>query len=163
MSIKFADMARFLWRERMESVMDCERSVITMTLLRLDYLVYSLGNCVDDTSTETGLTGLTVFFGKYVLDYFWLVKMMGIQWIPWIPPRPAPAWIQTSWMKLVLNVCGILSRKTPDLIRAVGKHEREWYDQGQQDSWALPMMMGLHHIRKPSNDEGNNWYRHDPC
>ena len=41
-----------------------------MTLLWLDYLVYGLGNCVDDTPTEIGLTGLTVFFGKYVLDYF---------------------------------------------------------------------------------------------
>ena len=39
----------------MKSVMDCERSVIIMTLLRLDYLVYGLGNCVDDTPTETGL------------------------------------------------------------------------------------------------------------
>ena len=27
-----------------------ERSVVTMTLLRLNYLVYSLSNCVDDTS-----------------------------------------------------------------------------------------------------------------
>jgi len=35
----------------MRSVMECERSVITMTLLQLDYLVYGLGNCVDDTST----------------------------------------------------------------------------------------------------------------
>jgi len=26
-----------------------------MTLLRLDYLVYDFGNCVDNTSTETGL------------------------------------------------------------------------------------------------------------
>ena len=26
-----------------------------MTLLRLDYLVHALGNCVDDTPTETGL------------------------------------------------------------------------------------------------------------
>ena len=32
-----------------------ERSVVTMTLLRLNYLVYSLGNCVDDTSTDTDL------------------------------------------------------------------------------------------------------------
>ena len=29
--------------------MECERSVITMTLLRLDYLVHGLGNCADDT------------------------------------------------------------------------------------------------------------------
>ena len=39
----------------MRSVMECERSVITMTLLQLDYLVYGLGNCVDDISTQTGL------------------------------------------------------------------------------------------------------------
>jgi len=30
-------------------------SVITMTLLLLDYLVYDFGNCVNNTSTETGL------------------------------------------------------------------------------------------------------------
>ena len=35
--------------------MGCERSVITMTL-QLDYLVYCLDNCVDDTPTETGLS-----------------------------------------------------------------------------------------------------------
>ena len=35
--------------------MDCERSVITMTLLQLDYLVYGLGNYIDDTPIETGL------------------------------------------------------------------------------------------------------------
>ena len=49
MSIKFADMTELLRRERIESVMKCERSVITMTLLRLDYLVHGLGNCADDT------------------------------------------------------------------------------------------------------------------
>ena len=53
MSIKFADMIKFLWRERMGSVMKCES--VTMTLLRLDYLVYNLDNYIDDTSTETGL------------------------------------------------------------------------------------------------------------
>ena len=36
-------------------VIECERGVITMTFLRLDYLLYILGNYVDDTSTETGL------------------------------------------------------------------------------------------------------------
>ena len=28
---------------------------MVITLLRLDYLVYDLGNCVDDTLTQTGL------------------------------------------------------------------------------------------------------------
>ena len=37
------------------SVIKYEKNVIAMTLLRLDYLVYALGNCVDDTPTETGL------------------------------------------------------------------------------------------------------------
>ena len=37
----------------MGSVMKCES--VTMTLLRLDYLVYNLDNYIDDTSTETGL------------------------------------------------------------------------------------------------------------
>ena len=39
----------------MGSVIECERSVITMTLIRLDYLVYSFGKYVDDTSIETDL------------------------------------------------------------------------------------------------------------
>ena len=37
--------------------MKCERSVITMTLLRLNYLVYGLGKCIDDTPTETDRRG----------------------------------------------------------------------------------------------------------
>ena len=36
--------------------MKYEKSVITMTLPWLDFLVYSLGNCVDDTCTDTGLS-----------------------------------------------------------------------------------------------------------
>ena len=43
MSIKFADMVKFLWRERMKNVMKSWH-----------YLVYGLGNCVDDTSTSYG-------------------------------------------------------------------------------------------------------------
>ena len=35
--------------------MKCERSVMVITLLRLDYLVYDLGNCVDNTPIEIGL------------------------------------------------------------------------------------------------------------
>ena len=37
------------------SVMQCERSVITMTLHWHSSLVFSLGNFVDDTPTETGV------------------------------------------------------------------------------------------------------------
>ena len=33
----------------------CERSVITMTLLQLSYLVHSPDNCAMTLSTETGL------------------------------------------------------------------------------------------------------------
>ena len=39
----------------MKSVIDSERSVITMIFFRLDYLVYGLRNCVNDISTETDL------------------------------------------------------------------------------------------------------------
>ena len=39
----------------MKSVINSERSVITIILFRLDYLVYDLRNCVNDTSTETDL------------------------------------------------------------------------------------------------------------
>ena len=35
--------------------MDCERSVITMTLLQLDYLVYKIGNCVMTLYAETSI------------------------------------------------------------------------------------------------------------
>ena len=46
----------------MKSVMECERSVITMTLLWHDYLVSGLSNCVDDTLIETGLTVLAQIY-----------------------------------------------------------------------------------------------------
>ena len=49
----------------MESVMRYERSVVIMTLLRFNYLVYSLGNSVDDTSTETDLRRIS--FGPLFL------------------------------------------------------------------------------------------------
>ena len=39
----------------MGSVIGCERSVITMTLLCLGYLVYNLGNYAITLPTETGL------------------------------------------------------------------------------------------------------------
>ena len=51
MSIKFADVAE----ERRGSIMRCERNVITMTLLRIDYLVHNLDNYVITLTTETGL------------------------------------------------------------------------------------------------------------
>ena len=51
MSIKFVDIAK----ERRWSVMKCERSVITMTLLRLSYLAHSLDNRAITFTTETGL------------------------------------------------------------------------------------------------------------
>ena len=48
MSIKFVDVVNFLRRERIESVIECEMSVITMTLLWHDYLVYDFDNCIDN-------------------------------------------------------------------------------------------------------------------
>ena len=55
MSIKFDDMyQQYEEREEM-SVMKYERSVITMTLHRYSSQVSNIGNCVDDTPTETGL------------------------------------------------------------------------------------------------------------
>ena len=36
--------------------MECEKSVVIITLLRFDYLVYDLVNCVDDTPTKTNLS-----------------------------------------------------------------------------------------------------------
>ena len=44
----------------MLSVMRYERSVITVTLLQFDYLVYGLGNCDKDISTKTDLSVLTI-------------------------------------------------------------------------------------------------------
>ena len=38
--------------------MECERNVVTITLIRLNYLVYCLGNCVDNTPTETSLRSM---------------------------------------------------------------------------------------------------------
>ena len=51
MNIKFIDVAE----EREGRVSWDVRSVITMTLLRLGYLVYSLGNRAMTLLTETGL------------------------------------------------------------------------------------------------------------
>ena len=46
------------------SVMKCERSVMVMTLHWHSFQISSLGNCVDDTPTETGLRApLAQFFG----------------------------------------------------------------------------------------------------
>ena len=55
----------------MKSVMKCEISVITMTLLRLDYLIYGLANYVDDTPTETlfvwVLIGISINLSRFQL------------------------------------------------------------------------------------------------
>ena len=48
MSIKFVDVVNFLRRERIESVIEYEKSVITMTLLWHDYLVYDFDNYIDN-------------------------------------------------------------------------------------------------------------------
>ena len=51
--INFSDVAR---REKDESFMGCEESFITMKLIWHSYLVPSLGICVHETPTETGLS-----------------------------------------------------------------------------------------------------------
>jgi len=48
--------------------MKCEISVITMTPLRLDYLVHGPDNCVDDTPTETGLKPCSLLFQHRLFD-----------------------------------------------------------------------------------------------
>ena len=67
MSIKFTDMTELLRKERIRSIKKCERSVITMILLQLNYLIHGLGNCADDTlpvslasETKTGLNGSVI-------------------------------------------------------------------------------------------------------
>ena len=42
--------------------MGCERSVVTMTLLRLNYLVHSLVNCATLLSIETGLSHVKLYY-----------------------------------------------------------------------------------------------------
>ena len=54
MIIKFADMTEE--GDRRESVMGLERSIITITLLQLDYLVHSFSNYTMTLSTETSVT-----------------------------------------------------------------------------------------------------------
>jgi len=79
MSIKFADMTELLRRERIESVMKCERSVITMTLLRLDYLVHGLGNCADDTRMKPSpsMHSFAAVFHRYAIIFnCWLILMI---------------------------------------------------------------------------------------
>ena len=54
--------------------MKCETSVITMTLLRLDYLVHGPDNRVGDTSTETGLMHAFIVLVHsfiYIYIYIW--------------------------------------------------------------------------------------------
>ena len=53
LSIKFAGVINFLWREKMWIVIKYDKSVITKTLLRLTYLIFDLSNCVDDTPIKT--------------------------------------------------------------------------------------------------------------
>ena len=59
-----------------------------MTLLRLDYLVYYHDNCVDDTSTRTGLSLLLSIPMKVhidgrlfviFLDYFYYLRLLYYQ------------------------------------------------------------------------------------
>ena len=50
-----------IWQKKeKEKCHKCEMSIITMTLLRLDYLVYSLGNRAITLHTETSLTNAKV-------------------------------------------------------------------------------------------------------
>ena len=68
MNIKFADITKFLRRERIESVMKYERYVIAMTFLQLNYLVYDFGNYMDNTP-ETYLSYPWVTYGfKFLLS-----------------------------------------------------------------------------------------------
>lgn len=52
MSIKFTDMAE----ERREDIIWYERSIITMTLLRLGYLIHNFDNWAMTLSTETDIS-----------------------------------------------------------------------------------------------------------
>jgi len=61
MSIKFADMTELLWRQR-RSAHGIWMSVITMTLLQLDYLVYSLDNYTNNTPTKNSLKAFEATF-----------------------------------------------------------------------------------------------------
>jgi len=53
MSIKYADLTE---KKKKKSVIKYERSVITMTLSPLGYLVHSLGNCAITLPTKPGQT-----------------------------------------------------------------------------------------------------------
>ena len=54
-SVMVINFANIMKREK-GGVIGCERSVITVILHRLDYLVYCLGNYADDNPTKTDFT-----------------------------------------------------------------------------------------------------------
>ena len=63
MDIKFANMYQQYKERGAGSVIKCETNVITMTLQWHSSQIFNLGNYVDDTPTETGLS-------KFLNPYF---------------------------------------------------------------------------------------------
>jgi len=53
--------------KKMRSVLERERSFITMTLIRLYYLVHDLNNYADNTSTEIDLRSISMSVIAYAM------------------------------------------------------------------------------------------------
>jgi len=53
--------------KKMRSVLERERSFITMTLIRLYYLVHDLNNYADNTSTEIDLRSISMSAIAYAM------------------------------------------------------------------------------------------------
>jgi len=53
--------------KKMRSVLERERSFITMTLIRLYYLVHDLNNYADNTSTEIDLWSISMSVIAYAM------------------------------------------------------------------------------------------------
>jgi len=53
--------------KKMRSVLEHERSFITMTLIRLYYLVHDLNNYADNTSTEIDLWSISMSVIAYAM------------------------------------------------------------------------------------------------
>ena len=86
MSIKFVDTVE----ERSRSIIKCERSVITMILIRLNYLIYSFDKYTIILSIETSIAQDTPFFRSHMsttqvqsdLFLFWMEYLLGLHRTP---------------------------------------------------------------------------------
>ena len=55
-------------KKKIESIIECEKNIITIILLRFDYLIYSFDNYVDDTPLKLLLHTLPNLVKTHLVD-----------------------------------------------------------------------------------------------